>query len=62
MQLVWSRARPEWDRVFGGQPHTVGSLHMDNLSVVEELPQQRHAVDHPLHRAVPGHSVALAMT
>lgn len=62
VQIVWSNARPEWKQVFGGKPHTIGSLHTDNFSVVEELAQQQHDVSQPLQRAVPGHSAALATT
>lgn len=38
LQLSWSRARPEWRSVFGGEPHSVGSLHMSNFSVVDDMP------------------------
>jgi hypothetical protein len=62
VQMVWSNARPEWKQVFGGKPHTIGSLHMNNFSVVEELAQQQQDVSQPLQRAVPGHSAALATT
>lgn len=62
VQIVWSNARPEWKQLFGGKPHTIGSLHMDNFSVVEELAQQQQDVSQPLQRAVPSHSAALATT
>ena len=62
MQMAWSDARPEWEGVLGGEPHTVGLLHMNNFSVVEELPQHHIHVDQPSQHEVPSHHVALLAT
>ena len=62
MQLAWSHARPEWAAVFGGKPHTIGTLSMNNVSVVEEIMQPQRTVSSPLRTGVSSRSVALATT
>jgi hypothetical protein len=61
MQLAWSRARPEWKGVFGGKPHTIGTLQMNNISIVDEVPQQQSDSE-PLQQGVPSQNVVLLAT